>query len=51
MRAFLPMGSLTKLCAWFSLPQQLVYYKATKFAPKVDPRIAEPIKAMIEKVP
>ena len=31
--------------------QQTVYYKLTKAAPKIDPRFAEPIKAMIEKEP
>jgi putative transposase len=42
---------LTKLCAWFGVPRRTVYYKPTKAAPKVDPRFAEPIKAMIEKEP
>ncbi|WP_420022813.1 hypothetical protein ACN9JG_09860 [Cereibacter azotoformans] len=42
---------LTKLCAWFGVPRRTVYYKPTKAAPKVDPRLAEPIKAMIEKEP
>lgn len=42
---------LTKLCAWFSVPRRTVYYKPTKAAPKVDPRFADPIKAMIEKEP
>ncbi|WP_199725345.1 IS3 family transposase, partial [Gemmobacter lutimaris] len=39
---------LTKLCAWFGVPRRTVYYRPTKAAPKVDPRFAEPIKAMIE---
>ena len=42
---------LTKLCAWFGVPRRTVYYKPTKAAPKVDPRFADPIKAMIEKEP
>ncbi len=42
---------LTKLCAWFGVPPRTVYYKPTKAAAKVDPRFAEPIKAMIEKEP
>ena len=42
---------LTKLCAWFGVPRRTVYYKPAKAAPKVDPRFAEPIKAMIEKEP
>lgn len=41
----------TKLCAWFGVPRRTVYYKPTKAAPKVDPRFAEPIKALIEKEP
>ena len=43
--------SLVKLCAWFGVPRRMVYYKPTKAAPKVDPRFAEPIKAMIEENP
>ena len=42
---------LAKLCAWFGVPRQTVYYKSTKAAPKVDPRFAEPNKAMIEQEP
>ncbi|MCC5969095.1 MAG: hypothetical protein JJU15_04040 [Pararhodobacter sp.] len=42
---------LTKLCAWFGVPRRTVYYKPTKAAPKVDPRLGTPIKAMIEKEP
>ncbi|EKX57517.1 hypothetical protein [Cereibacter sphaeroides] len=40
---------LTKLCAWFGVPRRTVYYKPTKAAPKVDPRFADPIKAMLAK--
>lgn len=43
--------SLVKLCAWFGVPRRTVYYKPTKAAPKVDPRFAEPIRAMIEENP
>ena len=42
---------LTKLCAWFGVPRRTVYYRPTKAAPRVDPRFAEPIKALIEKEP
>lgn len=42
---------LTKLCAWFGVPRRTVHYKPTKAAPTVDPRFAEPIRAMIEKEP
>jgi transposase-like protein len=42
---------LTKLCAWFGVLRRTACYKPTKAAPKVDPRFAEPIKAMIEKEP
>ena len=42
---------LTKLCAWFGVPRRTVYYKPSKAAPRVDPRFAEPIKAMIEAEP
>ena len=42
---------LAKLCAWFGVPRRTIYYKPTKAAPKVDPRFADPIKAMIEAEP
>ncbi|MEQ8399393.1 MAG: hypothetical protein RIE24_09935, partial [Silicimonas sp.] len=42
---------LTKLCAWFGVPRRSVYYKPVKSPPKVDPRFAEPIKALIEEEP
>ena len=41
---------LTKLCGWVGVPRRTVDYMPTKAAPKVDPRFADPIKAMIEKV-
>jgi hypothetical protein len=34
---------LAKLCAWFGVPRRTIYYKPTKAAPKVDPRLADPI--------
>jgi putative transposase len=40
-----------QLCAWFGVPRRTVYYRPTKSAAKVDPRFAEPIKAMIEEEP
>ena len=43
--------SITKLCTWFGVPRRTAYYTPTKAAPKVDPRFAEPIKAMIEAEP
>jgi putative transposase len=43
--------SLVKLCAWFGVPRRTVYYMPVKTAPKVDPRFAEPIQAMIEENP
>lgn len=33
------------------MPRRTVHYKPTKAAPQVDPRFAEPVKAMIEKEP
>jgi transposase InsO family protein len=42
---------LAKLCAWFGVPRRTIYYKPTKAAPKVDPRLADPIKVMIEAEP
>ncbi|WP_206614245.1 hypothetical protein, partial [Sinirhodobacter populi] len=42
---------LTRPCVWFGVPRRTVYDRPTKAAPKVDPRFAEPIKAMIEQEP
>lgn len=42
---------ITKLCAWFGVPRRSVCYKPVKSAPKVDPKFAEPIKALIEQEP
>ena len=43
--------SMSKLCQWFEVPRRTVYYQPTKAAPKVDAKLAEPIKAMIEENP
>lgn len=43
--------SINKLCQWFDMPRRTVYYKSVKAAPKVQPRFAEPIKAMINEEP
>ncbi|MPT28975.1 MAG: IS3 family transposase [Achromobacter sp.] len=43
--------SIAKLCRWFGVPRRTVYYKAVKSAPKVDPKFASPIKAVIEESP
>ena len=42
---------LAKLCRRFGVPRRTVYYKPAKAAPRVDPRFAEPIKALIEESP
>ncbi|SDI97802.1 DDE-type integrase/transposase/recombinase [Alloyangia pacifica] len=44
-------GSIAKLCTWFGIPRRTVYYKPVNAAPKVDPRLAEPTKKMIEEEP
>jgi len=43
--------SIAKLCRWFGIPRRTVYYKRIKAAPKVNPMLSEPIKAMIEASP
>ena len=43
--------SISKPCQWFDTPRQTVYYKPVKAAPKLQPRFAEPIKAMIKEEP
>ncbi len=43
--------SISKLCKWFGIPRRTVYYKPVKAAPKINPALAEPIKAMIEESP
>ncbi|HZW12203.1 MAG TPA: IS3 family transposase [Noviherbaspirillum sp.] len=43
--------SISKICHWFAVPRRTVYYRPVKSAPKVQPRFAQPIKAMIEENP
>jgi putative transposase len=43
--------SISKICQWFAVPRRTVYYRPVKSAPKVQPRFAQPIKAMIEENP
>jgi putative transposase len=42
---------MTKLCHRFEVLRRTVYYKPVKSTPKVQERVAEPIKQMIEAVP
>lgn len=42
---------MTKLCRWFEVPRRTVYYRPIKSAPKVQARLAEPIKQLIEADP
>lgn len=42
---------IAKLCDWFGVPHCTVYYKPTESSPKIDPRFADPIKALIEEDP
>ena len=43
--------SMVRLCRWFGVARRTVYYRPTKSAPKINPALAEPIKAMIEAEP
>ena len=43
--------SIAKLCRWFGVPRRTVYYRPVKAEPKIQPRFAEPIKALIEASP
>ncbi|PJJ96257.1 transposase [Lysobacteraceae bacterium NML03-0222] len=43
--------SMVKLCRWFGVARRSVYYRPTKAAPKVNPALAKPIKALIEAEP
>lgn len=43
--------SVATLCRWFGIARRTVYYRPTKAAPKVQPALAEPIKALIEEQP
>lgn len=39
--------SMSRLCCWFGVPRRTLHYKPTKAPPKVEPALAEPIKALI----
>lgn len=41
--------SISQLCRWFGTPGRTVHYKPTKAALKVNPSLADPIKARIEE--
>lgn len=43
--------SVRQLCEWFEVPRRTFYYKPVKAPAKVDPVLAEPIKALIEQEP
>jgi len=43
--------SISQLCRWFNIPRRTVYYKPTKAEPRINPAIAQPIKALIEQEP
>jgi len=43
--------SMSKLCKWLEVPRRTAYYKPTKAAPKVNPELKAPIKALIEQEP
>ena len=43
--------SISQLCRWFEVPRRTFYYQSVKAPPKVQPRFAEPIKALIEDNP
>ncbi len=43
--------SISQVCRWFGLPRRTVYYRSTKAASTVQPRFADPIKALIEEQP
>lgn len=43
--------SISQLCRWFGVPRRTVYYRSRKAAPRVNPDLAAPIKALIEEEP
>lgn len=43
--------SMVKLCRWFGVARRSVYYRSRKGVPKVCPKLATPIKALIEDEP
>lgn len=42
---------ISKLCRWFGVLRRTLYYRPQKTAPKLQPQLVEPIKAMIEENP
>ena len=40
--------SISKLCRWFGVPRRTFYYRTVKAPPKLQERLVEPVKAMIE---
>ncbi len=42
---------VARLCRWFPIPRHTVYYRPVKADPRVDPKYAVPIKALIEASP
>lgn len=43
--------SISQLRRWFGFARRTIYYRPQKAAPKVQPRVAEPVKALIEQEP
>ena len=43
--------SISKLCRWFGVPRRTFYYRIVKAPPKLQERLVEPVKAMIEENP
>ena len=43
--------SISKICRYLEVPRRTVYYRPVKLAPKVNPELEVPIKAMIEQEP
>lgn len=43
--------SLVKLCDWFGVPRRTCYYRPTKGEPKLQDKLVEPVKALIEANP
>lgn len=43
--------SLSQLCRWFNVPRRSLYYRPTKTKSKVRPKVAKPIKELIEPEP
>lgn len=43
--------SMVQLCRWFGVARRTVYYRPTKAPPKVQDRLAAPVKALIEAEP